>query len=80
MVERLKKTFFRWVKLIPAVKHKIDSELADIKESFDKEAKEKTKHLAYTIALPPNSLSADEVLQLARKNLKLGKNDSITQK
>ncbi|RZB39694.1 sphingosine-1-phosphate lyase [Asbolus verrucosus] len=75
IVQRAKKTVFRLAKLIPSIRKKIDKELKDVAESFEKDTIEKTKHLTYITSLPPDRLPADDILQLVRQNLKLGDYD-----
>lgn len=71
--ERLKKTFFKLLKLIPQVRKKIDTEMDKVSEGFEMDVKERTKHLKYITRLPEKGLSADKIIEITDENLGLGK-------
>lgn len=73
VIPRLKKAFFKFVKLIPHVRKKIDSEMSKLSEGFEKDVSERTKSLKYITKLPKEGLSTSQVLQVTNENLGLGK-------
>lgn len=70
--ERLKKTFFKLLKLIPQIRKKIDTELNKVSESFEKDVRERTKHLKYITELPDKGATPERILQITDENLGLG--------
>lgn len=71
--ERLKKTFFKLLKLIPQVRRKIDTEMNKVSDGFENDVKERTKHLKYITRLPEKGLTADQIIKITDENLGLGK-------
>lgn len=72
MKEKLKKVFFKLIKLIPQVREKIETELNKVSEGFEKDVRERTKQLKYITKLPAKGLGPDRILQITDENLGLG--------
>lgn len=72
VIPRVKKAFFKFVKLIPHVRRKIESEMDKISEGFEKDVSDRTKSLKYITTLPKKGLSPSQVLEATNENLGLG--------
>lgn len=51
--------------------------MSQISSNFEKDVRERTKHLNYITTLPQKGLSTDEILEITEKNLGLGRWDLI---
>lgn len=71
--QRIKKAFFRLIKLIPQVRKKIETEMTKVSQTFEKDVQERTKDLKYITKLPEKGFSPDRILQITDENLSLGK-------
>lgn len=69
LYSRIKRRFFKLARLVPAVRQKIESEVAKIDESFTKEAAQYGK---FTTVLPESGLRPDQILQKVDEYLALG--------
>ncbi|XP_011206921.2 sphingosine-1-phosphate lyase [Bactrocera dorsalis] len=69
---RGKRQFFRLVKKLPAVRRKIDAEISKAKRDFESEISKSCNDLSWSLKLPANGLSRDEILQLVDKHLNIG--------
>ncbi|XP_050325135.1 sphingosine-1-phosphate lyase isoform X2 [Bactrocera neohumeralis] len=69
---RGKRQFFRLVKKLPAVRRKIDAEVSKAKRDFESEISKSCNDLSWSLELPANGLSRDEILQLVDKHLNIG--------
>lgn len=70
--EKLKRSIFKLLKLIPQVKKKIETELSKVSQTFEQDVRERTKHLKYITRLPEKGIGTEEILQITDKNLGLG--------
>jgi len=73
--EKAKNTFFRWMKKIPAVRAKIDDEMAKFSAGFEKDIARKSTHLKYIVSLPEQSMSKEQILKTLDENLSVGEYD-----
>ncbi|XP_073813890.1 sphingosine-1-phosphate lyase [Musca autumnalis] len=69
---RGKRQFFRYLKKVPAVRRKIETELSKANQDFEGEIAKLTGTLEYCLQLPENGLSKEEILKLMDEHLKLG--------
>ncbi|XP_061387424.1 sphingosine-1-phosphate lyase [Musca vetustissima] len=72
---RGKRQFFRYLKKVPAVRRKIESELSKANQDFEGEIAKLTGTLEYCLQLPENGLTKEEILKLMDEHLKLGHYD-----
>lgn len=72
IVQRVKKTFFKYVKLIPSVKMQIDTQMSEVCHNLEQDVKERTKHLKYITVLPEKGLSKQRIMNVADENLNFG--------
>ncbi|CAH1119293.1 unnamed protein product [Phaedon cochleariae] len=72
IIQRGKKTVFRIAKRIPAVRKKLEDELANISQNFEDDVKERTKDLVYIRSLPLKGLAKEDILNYLQQNLNLG--------
>lgn len=73
LIERGKKQVFKIVKLIPSVREKIDKQMNDLNESFEKDAAERLKNVEFFIKLPVKGLTHEQVIDKVNENVHLGK-------
>lgn len=69
---RTKKKFFKLIRLLPPIRHKIDSEITKVSDLMEKSVRERTAHMDYFTSLPLLGLSNDELLQQIDNYLSLG--------
>ncbi|XP_039956093.1 sphingosine-1-phosphate lyase [Bactrocera tryoni] len=69
---RGKRQFFRLVKKLPAVRRKIDAEISKAKRDFESEISKSCNDLSWSLELPANGLSRDEIIHLVDKHLNIG--------
>ncbi|XP_046811332.1 sphingosine-1-phosphate lyase [Lucilia cuprina] len=72
---RGKRQFFRYLKRVPAVRRKIESELAKATTDFENDISKSCEKLTYSLRLPEDGLSKEEILKLVDEHLKLGHYD-----
>lgn len=72
IINRLKRTFFKYVKLIPSIRRKIESEMDKVNTEFERDMSSKTAHLKYFTTLPEKALSSTEILKIVDDVLSLG--------
>lgn len=72
---RGKRQFFRYLKKVPAVRRKIEKELSTATASFQNEMEKSCGKLEYSLQLPEEGLSKEQILQLVDEHLKLGHYD-----
>ncbi|XP_046829563.1 sphingosine-1-phosphate lyase isoform X1 [Vespa crabro] len=72
IVERGKKQFFKLARYIPSIRDRIDKELSDVNESFEKDTMRKLKNTPFIVELPKNGLSHDKVLLKVQECIKMG--------
>lgn len=59
-------------KKLPAVRRKIDAEISKAKRDFESEISKSCNDLNWSLELPANGLSHEEILQLVDKHLNIG--------
>ncbi|XP_018790142.1 PREDICTED: sphingosine-1-phosphate lyase [Bactrocera latifrons] len=69
---RGKRQFFHLVKKLPVVRRKIDAEISKARRDFESEISKSCNDLSWSLELPANGLSRDEILQLVDKHLNIG--------
>lgn len=69
---RSKKQFFRYAKKIPAVRKRVNAELAKASNDFDSEIAKSCANLLYSIQLPEDGLTSEQIKQLVEEHLKIG--------
>lgn len=69
---RTKKRLFKWARIIPSVRNRIDSELAKTEENFKNEILKSTKGLDYILKLPYEGKKTTEILGQLDNYLALG--------
>lgn len=70
---RIKKSVFRILRKIPAVKNKIDTELNKIQASFSEDAKKRYQGKEFFHALPSKGQADTEIMKQVHEYLELGK-------
>lgn len=71
-LDKVKRRFFKLVRLIPRIRNEIDSELQKVSDMFAKDVSERTKNLKYITTLPQTGLSKEKILEIVNENLNLG--------
>ncbi|XP_053964605.1 sphingosine-1-phosphate lyase [Anastrepha ludens] len=69
---RGKRQFFRLAKKLPVVRRKIDTEVSKAKEDFEGDIRKSCTDLNWSLELPAQGLSREEILQLVDKHLSIG--------
>lgn len=69
---RTKKRIFKWARIIPSVRNRIDSELAKTEENFKNDILKSTKGLDYLLKLPYEGKKTAEILTQLDNHLALG--------
>lgn len=69
---RAKKKFFKWIRLLPPVRRRIEEEIAKAAADMEKSTAERTKHMQYYTTLPMLGLSKAELLMQIDNYLALG--------
>ncbi|XP_047360638.1 sphingosine-1-phosphate lyase isoform X1 [Vespa velutina] len=72
IVERGKKQFFKLARYIPSIRDRIDKELSDVNETFEKDTMRKLMNSPFIVELPKNGLSHDKVLLKVQECIKMG--------
>ncbi|XP_048506313.1 sphingosine-1-phosphate lyase isoform X2 [Athalia rosae] len=75
LLERGKKQFFRLARYVPAIRDRIDTELAGINANFEKEAAHRLTGISTVRELPENGWSETEILDMVKKCVNLGNYD-----
>ncbi|KRT83850.1 hypothetical protein AMK59_4551, partial [Oryctes borbonicus] len=75
IVKRAKRTFFKYIKLLPPVRRKIEAEMTKVNLDFQQAISSKASHLQYFTVLPDKPLSPPELLKLVDETLSLGPYD-----
>lgn len=58
---------------IPAIRNKIDQELDNINQIFEKETLQRLKKIPFVVKLPEKGLKPEEVLERVKQCVQLGK-------
>ncbi|XP_012529920.1 sphingosine-1-phosphate lyase [Monomorium pharaonis] len=72
ILERGKKQLFRLARYIPSVRNKINEELLNVNESFEKEVLRRLKDASFVVRLPKDGLKNDKILNLVNEYVHLG--------
>ncbi|XP_013103384.1 sphingosine-1-phosphate lyase [Stomoxys calcitrans] len=72
---RGKRQFFRYLKKVPAVRRKIESELSKAEGDFRENITKLTQSLKYCKELPENGFSSEEILKMMDEHLAQGNYD-----
>lgn len=66
------KTFFKWLRKLPAVRMRIENEMKNLKESYKKDVEERLKTVNCISVLPKNGMNSEDLLEEVQKQLSLG--------
>lgn len=58
---------------IPAIRNKIDQELDNINQIFEKETLQRLKNVSFVVKLPEKGLKPEEILERVKQYVQLGK-------
>ncbi|KAG6800804.1 sphingosine-1-phosphate lyase [Apis mellifera caucasica] len=72
LTERAKKKLFNLMHFIPAIRNKIDQELDNINQIFEKETLQRLKKVPFVVKLPEKGLKPKEVLERVKQCVQLG--------
>lgn len=72
IAHRAKRTFFKYIRLIPSIRKEIDLKMAEVRDTFEKDVKEREHIVKYITRLPNAGLSRDDILKAVDNNLSLG--------
>ncbi|XP_049837080.1 sphingosine-1-phosphate lyase isoform X3 [Schistocerca gregaria] len=72
---RLKKTVFRLARKIPAVARRIDSEMSNMRKTFEDEVRHRNEKIDYITNLPESGKNREEILKQVKAYLELGDYD-----
>lgn len=73
IVERGKKLLFKLARYIPSVRDRINNELINVKDTFEKDVLCRLKETPFIVHLPENGLSDEKIIDLVRQFVNLGK-------
>ncbi|KAB0800592.1 hypothetical protein PPYR_06332 [Photinus pyralis] len=72
VIERAKRTFFKYIRLIPSIRKEIDLKMAEVKDALEKDVREREHLVKYITQLPTAGLSRNDILRTVDNNLNLG--------
>lgn len=70
---RAKKQIFKLARHIPAIQDKINKELTNVNEVFQKDALNRLKDIPFTVKLPAKGLSDEKILNAVKQHVHIGK-------
>lgn len=73
LLERGKKQLFRLARYIPSVRDKINKELVNVTETFEKDVLHRLKESSFIVELPKSGLKNEKILNLVNQFVHLGK-------
>lgn len=73
LLERGKKQLFKLARYIPSIRDQINKELTNINASFEKDVVHRLKETSFIVDLPKKGLSNEEILNLVKQFVHLGK-------
>lgn len=73
LVKRAKTQLFKLIRYIPSIRDKINKELININETFEKDVVKRLKETPFIVHLPENGLSDEKILDLVTQSVYLGK-------
>lgn len=75
LLGRGKKQLFKLARYIPSIRDKINKELVNINESFEKDVMNRLKESSFIVHLPKNGLNNEQILNLVQQYVHLGDYD-----
>ncbi|XP_067209894.1 sphingosine-1-phosphate lyase-like isoform X2 [Linepithema humile] len=72
LVKRGKKQLFKLARYVPYIRNKIDKELNDVNEIFEKDVLQRLKEIPFIVHLPENGLKDKRILDLVNQSVYLG--------
>lgn len=75
LANRMKKKGLQLIRLVPSIRNRIDKELFELNEGFEKDAMERLKNIPFIVNLPKEGLSSERILKLVEESVKLGDYD-----
>lgn len=72
LLGRGKKQLFKLARYIPSIRDKINKELVNINESFEKDVMNRLKESSFIVHLPKNGLNNEQILNLVQQYVHLG--------
>lgn len=72
LTSRAKKSFFKWIRLVPSVRNKIDTELQSLQKGFEETMSKHGEELGYIVKLPEDGWHRKDILEKMDEYLKLG--------
>ncbi|XP_011254754.1 sphingosine-1-phosphate lyase [Camponotus floridanus] len=75
LLERGKKQLFKLARYIPSIRDKINKELVNINETFEKDVVHRLKEASFIVHLPKKGLNKEEILNLVKQFIRLGDYD-----
>jgi len=73
LLERGRKQLFRLARYIPSVRNKINKELVNVNETFEKDVLRRLKGTSFIVKLPKDGLKNEMILNLVNQYVHLGK-------
>lgn len=68
----MKKLFFKYIKLLPSIRRKIEAEMEKVNSRFEHDMASRTAHLAYITDLPETPFTPNEILKIVDETLSTG--------
>lgn len=78
LLERGKKQLFKLARYIPSVRDKINTEIDNINNNFEKDVVRRLKETSFIVHLPEKGLNSEEILNLVKQCIHLGKMKTLT--
>lgn len=72
LLERGKKQLFRLARYIPSIRDRINTELVNVNESFEKDVLRRLKEASFIVQLPKSGLKNEKILNLVKQYIHLG--------
>lgn len=73
LLERGKKQLFRLARYVPSIRDKINKELVNVNETFEKDVIHRLKEASFIVQLPKDGLKNENILNLVNQFVHLGK-------
>jgi len=73
LLERGRKQLFRLARYIPSIRDKINEELINVNETFEKDVLRRLKGVSFIVKLPKDGLKNEVILNLVNQHVHLGK-------
>ncbi|KAM0730503.1 Sphingosine-1-phosphate lyase [Formica fusca] len=75
LLERGKKQLFKLARYIPSIRDRINTELVNINNNFEKDVVRRLKETSFIVHLPEKGLNSEEILNLVKQSVHLGDYD-----